>query len=75
MNLVTFYSNKLEYRLASTRLFRQAKTINLFENKFFYNEKKIFEVISKKYKKIWITSKWQKKLKDSYIMPGNLLLF
>lgn len=51
MDLVTFYSNKLEYRLASIRLFRQATKINLFANKFFYDETKIFEVISKKYKK------------------------
>jgi hypothetical protein len=50
VNLVTFYSNKIEYRLASIRLFRQATKINLFPNKFFYNEKKIFEVISSKYK-------------------------
>jgi hypothetical protein len=51
VDFVTFYSNKLEYRLASIRLFRQATQNNLFTNKFFYNEKKIFEVISKKYKK------------------------
>lgn len=49
MHFVTFYSNKLEYRLASTRLFRQTIKIDLIKNKFFYNEKKIFEVISKKY--------------------------
>lgn len=49
MNFLTFYSNKLEYRLASIRLFRQTKKINLFENRFFYDEKKIFEIISKRY--------------------------
>jgi hypothetical protein len=51
MNFLTFYSNKLEYRLASLRLLRQTKKINLFKNRFFYNEKKIFEVISMKYMK------------------------
>lgn len=49
MYLCTFYSGKLQYKLAAKRLERQSKKIKSITEKFFINENKFFLILRSEY--------------------------
>jgi len=52
ISVCAFYSNKFQYRAASYRLQKEIKQISFINNVYFYNEKKLFNILEKSYSDI-----------------------
>ena len=53
MYFCTFYSNKLQYKLAATRLYLQSKKIDKIVKPFFINENYFFSIVKKNYPSLY----------------------